>query len=144
MSISLFLGRYNHISMRAGIVLCERDCKDGQLDYPLLDGFLSNTKGPSLETPWGEGTFGPAGYRFSTGQGLTLSEGRCVKGVTYTIYIKASLDSTTGWKRVIGTESWGDNGIFVNTFFQTFPVSFWVEFLDCNLLMQNIGRSRAD
>lgn len=110
--------------MRAGVIMCERACKGGELEYPLVDGFLSTTKGPSLETPWGEGTFSPAGYRFQVGQGLTLSEGRCVKGATYTIYVKASLDSTTGWKRLIGTEAWGDNGIFVNSLFQTFPVSF--------------------
>jgi hypothetical protein len=108
--------------MRAGIIICERDCKNGELDYPLVDGFLSNTKGPSLETPWGEGPFGPKGYTFQTGQGLSLAEGRCVKGATYTIYIKASLGVTTGWRRMIGTDSWADNGVFVNSFFQTFPV----------------------
>ena len=115
--------RYGHISMRAGVIICERECKDGELNYPLVDGFLSTTKGPSLETPWGEGTFLPKGYKFSTGQGIQLADGRCVKGATYTIYVKASLDSTTGWKRLIATAGWGENGFFVNKRFQTFPVS---------------------
>ena len=121
--------------MRAGVILCERDCKDGELNYPLVDGFLSTTKGPSLETPWGEGTFLQTGYKFSTGQGLQLTEGRCVKGSTYTIYFKASLDSTTGWKRLISTAGWGENGIFVNKQFQTFPVSesdITIPILECS------------
>jgi hypothetical protein len=114
--------------MRGGTILCERDCKNQELDYNFKDAFLSSTKGPALETPWGEGTFSDSGYKFSTGQGLQLSEGRCIKGSAYTLYMMASLDTTSGWKRLIGSGNWGDNGIFVNKQFQTFPVSFLIIF----------------
>lgn len=109
--------------MRGGLILCERECKEHSLVYPFNEQFLSVTKGPSLETPWGEGSFSPAGYRFATGQGLRLAEGRCLtEGDAYSVYVRASLDVTTGWKRIFGTPGWGDNGYFVNKFFRTFPV----------------------
>ncbi len=57
------------MSMRAGVLICERPCKKGYLDYPMHMSFLSESNGPSLEPSWGEGDFlsntGP--YRFAAG-----------------------------------------------------------------------------
>ena len=78
------------MSMRAGVLICERKCTNGHLNYPFQLSFLSTTRfgdvlesfelrfsnaqvrlnrGPSLEPEWGEGDFltatGP--YRFAAG-----------------------------------------------------------------------------
>jgi hypothetical protein len=39
-----------------------------------------------------------------------VDDGRCITGKAYTIYIEASLDTTTGWRRMIGADGWGDSG----------------------------------
>jgi hypothetical protein len=52
-------------SMRAGILLCERPCLQGELEYNFHETFASTTRGPSLEAPRGEGYFDQSrGYRF--------------------------------------------------------------------------------
>jgi hypothetical protein len=48
-----------HISMRAGLVLCETKCKNKHLDYE-MQSFMSSSGGPVLNAPWGEGTFAQA------------------------------------------------------------------------------------
>jgi hypothetical protein len=47
---------YRHLSMRAAVILCETSCSEGHLDYK-MEGLRSSTGGPSLGTPWGEGSF---------------------------------------------------------------------------------------
>jgi len=106
---------YGWMSMRAGLLLCERPCIDHKLDYPMTDSLLSITRGPGLEALWGDGTFvATLGYRFGAGQGLSVDEGRCIDGKAYTIYLEARLDTTSGWRRIIGANGWGDNGLYVN------------------------------
>jgi hypothetical protein len=38
---------YGWMSMRAGLLLCERPCIDHKLDYPMTDSLLSITRGDS-------------------------------------------------------------------------------------------------
>jgi hypothetical protein len=45
---------YGWMSMRAGLLLCERPCIDHKLDYPMTDSLLSITRGVTaleLSTP---------------------------------------------------------------------------------------------
>ena len=47
---------YGWMSMRAGLLLCERPCVDKKLDYPMTDSLLSITKGRFMNVsnphPW--------------------------------------------------------------------------------------------
>jgi hypothetical protein len=91
----------------------------------LIDVFKhsSSTDGPSLEANWGMGTFDQNNkwYRFRAGQGLELDMFNCInKGSTYTIYLKLSLDSTSGWRRLIGSSGWNENGVLFILHFKTF------------------------
>jgi hypothetical protein len=63
-------------SLRAGVLICERPCEGGKLVYDFTKGsFLSQTNGPALMTPWGDGYFeGEKGYRFKAGEGFTLDQ----------------------------------------------------------------------
>lgn len=114
-----------HMSMRGSVLVCERPCLKGKLDYTFKqDMLISKTKGPSLEALWGEGFFDATrGYHFEKGEGLAVEQNRCLKGSAYTIYIKASIDLVTGWRRLVQSEGWGDAGFYVNKVFQTFPVA---------------------
>jgi len=47
---------YSWPSFRAGVLLCQSKCKEGHLDYQ-MDGFISETGGPYLRSPWGDGYF---------------------------------------------------------------------------------------
>jgi hypothetical protein len=44
------------ISMRAAVIMCEEKCSDGRLSYDMR-GFRSDTGGPELTAPYGEGFF---------------------------------------------------------------------------------------
>ena len=75
---------------------------------------FSSTDGPSLEAPWGMGNYDQTNkwYRFGVGQGLELNMFNCIsKGSVYTIYIKVSLDSVAGWRRLLGSQDWNENGV---------------------------------
>jgi len=101
------------MSMRASVLVCERPCLGGKLDYTFTqDMLISKTKGPSLEALWGEGWFDATkGYHFDKGEGLAVEHKRCLKGAAYTIYIKASIDVVSGWRRLVQSDGWGDAGI---------------------------------
>jgi len=106
------------MSMRAAPLVCERPCIANELDYHFKGSFTSKTKGPGLEARWGEGQFDAVrGYNFGKGEGLALVQSRCLKTSEYTIYIKATLDSTTGYRRIMGSEGWVDHGFYVNKYF---------------------------
>ena len=109
----------NHMSMRVGVLLCERPCVDHMLDYGFKMSFLSRTKGPPLIPYWGEGLFmGPAGpYKFGAGQGLKVAHGRCLTKTSYSILLEVALDETEGWRRLLQSEGWGDNGGALLCFF---------------------------
>ncbi len=75
---------------------------------------FSSTDGPSLEATWGIGNYDQTNkwYRFGAGQGLELNMFNCIsKGSVYTIYIKVSLDSVSGWRRLLGSQDWNENGV---------------------------------
>jgi hypothetical protein len=114
-----------HMSMRSAVLVCERPCLTGKLTYTFKqDMLISKTKGPSLEALWGEGWFSATrGYHFNKGEGLAVEQARCLKTSAYTIYIKASLDQISGWRRLVMSDGWGDAGFYVNGVFQTFPVA---------------------
>jgi hypothetical protein len=39
---------------------------------------------------------------------LDVDASRCLKKPSYTILIEASLDVTSGWRRVLSSKGWGD------------------------------------
>ena len=55
--------------------------------------------------------------RFGVGQGFMLEQDRCITSAAYTIYIEARLDTTTGWRRIIGSDGWEDTGYVYATQF---------------------------
>lgn len=65
---------------------------------------------------WGEGLFlGPSGpYQFAAGQGLKVAHGRCIKANTYSILFEVALDVTDGWRRLLQSDGWGDNGASIS------------------------------
>jgi hypothetical protein len=115
---------HEYPSMRAGALVCERPCQGGQLDYPMQLTLTSITKGPSLDPNWGEGEYKEIAneggmpkyaYEFEAGQGLELDQGVCLHGSTaWTILIEAKLEITKGYRRVLGSDGWGDYGLYVN------------------------------
>lgn len=51
-------------------------------------------------------------YRFGWGQGLELKMTNCIsKGDVYTVFIRASLDTISGWRRLLGSDGWNENGV---------------------------------
>ena len=109
---------HGRVAMRAGVLVCEVPCKDGELDYPLSQELASDTDGPSLEPVWGDGRFVSTnteqGYRFASGQGFEINPGSCIKSVKdYSLLVDVSFDDTNRWNRVIGSEGWRRNGVFV-------------------------------
>ena len=70
-----------------------------------------------------ESILGRHGGSVAEGQGLALVQSRCLKKGSYTVYIKASLDKTTGYKRIMNSEGWVDHGFYVNKYFMSFPKS---------------------
>jgi hypothetical protein len=114
----------NWMSMRAAVLVCERPCVDNAMEFQFKGSFMSKTKGPGLEAQWGEGEFDDSGgYHFLKGQGLSLVQSRCLKGDAYTIYIKAQLAKTTGYRRILNSDGWVDHGFYVNKYFMSFPTS---------------------
>ena len=114
---------FGHPSMRAGILLCERPCLQGQLDYRFGSGLLSDTQGPPLEAIGGEGVFEQGlGYRFRSNQGLILDQRYCItQPEEWSIFIDVTLDSTSGWKPLMSSKGWGDYGLYVNSQLQMYP-----------------------
>ena len=57
---------YGWMSMRAGLLLCERPCVDKKLDYPMTDSLLSITKGRFMNVsnphPWFLSKFATCSY----------------------------------------------------------------------------------
>jgi len=106
------------VAMRAGVLLCEVPCKDGELDYPLSNELASDTDGPSLEPVWGDGTFvsstKESGYRFRAGQGFEINPESCIKSLkAYSVLVDVSFDDTNRWNRIMGSDGWRRNGLFV-------------------------------
>jgi hypothetical protein len=96
---------------------------------------VSSTDGPSLEATWGMGSYDLSNkwYRFGAGQGLELNMFNCIsKGSAYTIYMKVSLDSLNGWRRLISSPSWNENGVSNVTIFLPYRT-------DCVLLHRSLS-----
>ena len=148
------------MSMRAGVLVCERPCKDGFLDYQLNGMFTSASNGPMLFAKWGEGTFNEGSetqylnsgtvsnwYRFGAGQGLDLDEASCISQSKWTIIITARLDQVSGAKQIMGSEDWAEDGLFVgDSHYKFLPDSSG---LQCSEIIRTtrfyqFGVSRAD
>lgn len=111
-------------SMRLGVLICEKPCEGGTLDYQFKQSFLSDSDGPALDPAWGEGVFtGQSGYGFSSGQGLLLDAASCaVHPEKWTVLVQAKLGATgDGWHAIFGSKSWGDYGLYVNERLQLYP-----------------------
>jgi hypothetical protein len=114
--------------MRAGVLVCEKECQKGFLNYQLNGVFTSSSDGPMLTAKWGEGTFNEGSethyltsgtvshwYRFGAGQGLQLNEGSCIPQNRWTIIITARLDDVSGSRQILGSEAWSEDGLFVSS-----------------------------
>jgi hypothetical protein len=44
-------------AIRAAVLVCEKDCINGELDYQFKQSASSTTQGPSLKMKWGEGSY---------------------------------------------------------------------------------------
>ncbi len=50
--------RYNGWpAIRAAVLVCEKDCINGELDYQFKQSASSITQGPSIKMKWGEGSY---------------------------------------------------------------------------------------
>jgi len=114
---------YGHPSMRAGVLLCERPCIKGELDYTFKSSLLSDKDGPPLEPIGDEGTFIEGqGYQFLAHQGLILDQSACItQPEEWSIFMEVKLDSTTGWQMLMSSNGWGDYGLYVNGQVQMYP-----------------------
>jgi hypothetical protein len=65
--------------------------------------------------------------RFEAGQGFDLNEAPCIKPESYSILIEARLDTTSGPRQILGSATWGSDGIFVDNKFQILPKSIGIE-----------------
>jgi hypothetical protein len=125
--VRVYVDTYNNWpSYRAGLLLCEKECKGKHLDYMLQGDYGSATQGPMIESAWGSGVFTKeTGFYFDNGKGLKLDESNCINNKdTYTIIIEARLADTTGSRQVIGSKAWGtDGGVAVagNAQYQLIP-----------------------
>jgi len=111
--VRIYADTYNNWpSWRAGLLLCEKDCKGKQLDYQLVGDYGSATSGPMIQSAWGSGTYTTGtGFYFDNGEGLKLNEVSCINDkATYTILMHARLRYVTGSRQVIGCKSWGTDG----------------------------------
>lgn len=163
------------------MLICEKDCVNGELDYQFRQGLSSTTQGPSLVAKWGQAsyitdrgdycaaengqcncqgwiTYGngdswsspklaagsavrcskeafgdvtPNGYgycycrrgmmRFEAGQGFDLNEGNCIKPETYSVLVEARLDTVAGARQLVGSPTWGSDGVFVDQQYMALP-----------------------
>jgi len=111
--VRIYADTYNNWpSWRAGLLLCEKDCKGKHLDYQLLGDYGSATNGPMITSAWGSGAYTTGtGFYFDNGEGLKLDEVNCINDkATYTILLYARLRYVTGSRQVIGSKSWGTDG----------------------------------
>ena len=65
--------------------------------------------------------------RFESGQGFDLNEAPCIKPEAYSIIVEARLDTTSGPRQIIGSATWGGDGLFVDKTFQFLPKSVGME-----------------
>jgi len=107
---------HGHPSMRAGVLVCEKECKKGHVDYQFKESLTSSTDGPMLETPWGEGRFDSRRnyYRFGQGQGLKLDESSCIGPKKWTILVHVKIDRVHSLRQIIGSDAWSTDGLYVN------------------------------
>ena len=112
-------------AMRAGLLTCEVDCEGGILDYRFDDTLTSSSGGPSLTSPWGEGSFDVSNqwYRFGAGQGVSVDQSACIDDVSeWSIIVEARVDSTNS-RLLIGSSAWGTDGLYVDTVLRFTPAS---------------------
>jgi len=122
--------------MRAGVIVCERPSQGGQLNYQFSLSFVSGTFGPSLDPAWGEGDFKEVMiddklttvYKFPEGQGLQIDHwclkvGKICKPwlMEYTVIVDVRLDDVIGFRKILGSQYWGDYGLYVNKYLMIVP-----------------------
>eukprot|EP00961_Rhodomonas_salina_P114611 1541774-Rhodomonas_salina.1 len=111
-------------TMRAAVLVCEKECKNGLLQYDFKDSLASRTGGPSLDAAWGMGKFdSKTGYRFQKDQGVQLDQDNCIKDPkAYSALIDVKFDEVSETRAVMTSEDWADNGLFIeDEFFRMKP-----------------------
>ena len=135
--------------MRAGALVCQKDCIKGHLDYEFKESLSSSSDGPMGHAPWGEGTFqtgkNQGWYKFSQGQGIQLDASSCIGASKWTILIHVKLDHVDTLRQMIGSKSWSADGLYTEKVLRWSPST---NALTCNSMLQttkwyNIGLTRA-
>jgi hypothetical protein len=111
--------------MRFGLILCEKPCVGGEMDYDFEGSMMSVTGGPSLDPAWGDGYFDEDGYHFDEGNGMEVETQRCLMNNTissvYTVHIELSLDKTDRPQMLMSSDGWDQGGIVVDGWLQLAP-----------------------
>ena len=94
--------------MRSGVLICERPCVGGYLNYKFGMSSLSVPE-------WGEGDFltpqGP--YQFKAVQGLVAEHIGCLNSPTCSMIMEIALNSVNDRRRPMSSYDWDDNSLHV-------------------------------
>ena len=116
---------YGGMCMRAGFILCEKPCVDGELDYDMDGSLMSATGGPSLDPAWGDGVFDDDGYQFDNGNGMEVETQRCLMNnsitTAYTVLIEVKLDNPNRPQILMSSDGWDQGGLVVDSWLQLAP-----------------------
>jgi len=111
--------------MRAGFILCEKPCVDGEMDYTMDGSMMSMTGGPSLDPAWGDGYFDEDGYHFENGNGMEVETQRCLMNnsitTAYTVLIEVKLDNPSRPQILMTSDGWDQGGLVVDGWLQLAP-----------------------
>ena len=113
------------LCMRFGMILCEKPCVEGRMDYDFDGSMMSVTGGPSLDPAWGDGYFDVDGYHFEGGLGMEVETQRCLMNNTittaYTVMIEMVLDNPDHPQMILSSDGWDQGGLVVDGWLQLAP-----------------------
>ena len=131
-------GWRNGPMMRAAVLVCEPECEKKHLKYEMQNSLTSSSGGPSLSSPWGDGSFETITsdwrqtvsgivYDFYTARGgLLLKQSTCIKDNTeYTIIMQVQISNLNpnNWGALFTASGWNYEGLYVKDFFQLKPTN---------------------
>jgi len=107
---------YSYCAMRVGIVVCEKGCTNGELDYTLKTGNLKSvTDGPMITVPWGTGSVvANIGYRFAKERGFKVDQAACITDPSeYSLLVNVRFDEVDGERSIMESDSWFSSGFYI-------------------------------
>ena len=120
------------------MLVCEPECEKKRLQYDFQNSLTSSTGGPSLSSPWGDGSFEtltsnwrqPVSgivYNFYTSRGaLQLKQSGCIKeNSEYSVFLQAQISNldVSKWRSVFTAAGWNNDGLYLKDFFQLRPTT---------------------